>query len=249
MDLVGQAVDPDRPERWSPHDRRLASPGGSDSRPWNATRSRRRHRSRPDGELARRAKSKQSSHRSYDAVHLECRRLRAQLLPTTAVGAGSDRATSTPRRRDRPGHRLRRRQGDRRDRGARSAGRVLGIDQSRDMVRRALERHAPRHANLDFEVGDASHLRFDGEFTVVFSNATLHWIRDHRPVLSGIARSLRTGGSVLLQMGGKGNAAEVVEVMEEVTAFPGGGTISSISPFRTGSMGRRSTGPGSLKLP
>lgn len=30
-DLVGQAVDPDRPERWSPHDRRLASPGGSDS--------------------------------------------------------------------------------------------------------------------------------------------------------------------------------------------------------------------------
>jgi len=27
-DLVGQAVDPDRPERCSPHDRRLASRGG-----------------------------------------------------------------------------------------------------------------------------------------------------------------------------------------------------------------------------
>jgi trans-aconitate methyltransferase len=99
-------------------------------------------------------------------------------------------------------------------------GRVLGIDLSLDMVRRAHERHAPRHPNLRFEVGDASHLRFDGEFTVVFSNATLHWIKDHRPVLSGIARSLRTDGNVLLQMGGKGNAAEVVEVMDEVTALP-----------------------------
>ncbi len=99
-------------------------------------------------------------------------------------------------------------------------GRVLGIDLSSDMVRRAYERHAPFHPNLHFEVGDASHLRFDGEFTVAFSNATLHWIKDHRPVLSGIARSLRPDGHVLLQMGGKGNAAEVVEVMEEVTALP-----------------------------
>jgi len=99
-------------------------------------------------------------------------------------------------------------------------GRVLGIDLSPDMVGRANEVHPPRHPNLRFEVGDASHLEFDGEFTVVFSNATLHWVRDQRPVLAGIARSLREDGRVLLQMGGRGNAAEVVAVMDEVIALP-----------------------------
>jgi trans-aconitate methyltransferase len=99
-------------------------------------------------------------------------------------------------------------------------GRVLGIDSSADMVRRAGELHPPVHPNLRFEVGDASQLEFDSEFSVVFSNAALHWVHDQRPVLRGIARSLRGEGRVLVQMGGKGNAADVVAVLDEVTALP-----------------------------
>jgi trans-aconitate methyltransferase len=99
-------------------------------------------------------------------------------------------------------------------------GRVLGVDSSPDMVRRASELHSRRHPNLRFALGDAADLTYEGEFTVVFSNATLHWLRDHRPVLTGIARSLRAEGRLLLQMGGRGNAAEVVAVMDEVTALP-----------------------------
>ncbi|MGD0220181.1 MAG: methyltransferase domain-containing protein [Acidimicrobiales bacterium] len=99
-------------------------------------------------------------------------------------------------------------------------GTVLGVDLSSDMVRTARERHAARHPNLRFAVGDASRLPFDGDFDVVFSNATLHWVLDHRPVLAGISRSLRRGGRVLLEMGGRGNAAEVVRVLDDVTALP-----------------------------
>ena len=53
---------------------------------------------------------------------------------------------------------------------------------------------------------------FDELFDVVFSNATLHWVKDHGPVLKGAARSLRPGGRVLFQMGGRGNGAEIFEV-------------------------------------
>jgi trans-aconitate methyltransferase len=99
-------------------------------------------------------------------------------------------------------------------------GKVVGIDLSPAMVARANELHASRHPNLRFEVGDAACLPFDREFSVVFSNAVLHWIKDHRPVLAGVARSLRRDGRVLLQMGGRGNAAEMVSAIDEVIAQP-----------------------------
>ena len=94
-------------------------------------------------------------------------------------------------------------------------GAVTGIDSSPEMRRFARE-HFPRriHPNLTFIQMDARHLTFLEEFDVVFSNAALHWISDHRPVLAGIARSLVPGGRAVLQMGGKGNADQVFRVLE-----------------------------------
>lgn len=96
-------------------------------------------------------------------------------------------------------------------------GQVVGIDSSAEMIRFAsLEFPPVRCANLRFEVMDAREMTFDAEFDAVFSNAALHWILDHRPVLGGIARALRPGGRVLLQMGGRGNAAQVLEILDEM---------------------------------
>lgn len=53
---------------------------------------------------------------------------------------------------------------------------------------------------------DASNLTFHNTFDRIFSNAALHRISDHQPVLTGIARILQLGGSMVIQMGGKGNA-------------------------------------------
>jgi trans-aconitate 2-methyltransferase len=96
-------------------------------------------------------------------------------------------------------------------------GSALGVDSSDEMIR--LARAAfPResHANLSFQSADARVLPFDAAFDVAFSNATLHWVKDHRPVLRGVARALRPGGRLLFQMGGRGNGAEIFAVADEM---------------------------------
>ena len=98
-------------------------------------------------------------------------------------------------------------------------GSVFGIDNSAEMVRFASRQFADV-ANLSFRQMDARDITFRGEFDVVFSNAALHWIVDHRPVLRGIAAALRPSGRVLLQMGGKGNAATMLETIERVATSP-----------------------------
>ncbi len=83
------------------------------------------------------------------------------------------------------------------------------------MIRFA-RRHFPSriHPNLIFVRMDARHLTFSEAFDVVFSNAALHWISDHKPVLAGIARSMRPCGRLLIQMGGKGNADQIFRVLK-----------------------------------
>lgn len=100
-------------------------------------------------------------------------------------------------------------------------GRVVGVDSSIDMVRHASARFVgAAHSNLHFEQADAAALPFADAFTVVFSNAALHWVRDHGPVISGIARALRPGGRLVAQMGGAGNVATVIASFEAVMQQP-----------------------------
>lgn len=94
-------------------------------------------------------------------------------------------------------------------------GSVLGIDNSEEMIHFAKKKFPQkRFPNLAFEVMDARNLSFEDEFDIVFSNACLHWIIDHLPILKGIKKSLKPSGKVLLQMAGKGSGREIVEVME-----------------------------------
>jgi trans-aconitate methyltransferase len=98
-------------------------------------------------------------------------------------------------------------------------GTVLGVDYSEAMITLAQQRHPPQaFPNLHFQRQDARSLPFAEEFTVVFSNAALHWVSDHRPVLRGIARSLTSGGKALLQMGGQGNASDIAAACDRVMA-------------------------------
>src|SRR5512146_699109 len=100
-------------------------------------------------------------------------------------------------------------------------GSVVGVDNSPGMIALATERFPPQaHANLRFQLEDASRLPFRAEFDLVFSNAALHWISDHRPVLRGIAAALKPGGKALLQMGGTGNAAEIVAGCDRLSQSP-----------------------------
>ncbi|MDI6874679.1 class I SAM-dependent methyltransferase [Candidatus Solincola sp.] len=98
-------------------------------------------------------------------------------------------------------------------------GSVLGVDISPEMINHACRSYPPsRYPNLAWEVADASRLDFYERFDIVFSNAVLHWVRDQSAALRGIARALKTGGILLAQMAGRGNAAEVARVLVSLMA-------------------------------
>jgi trans-aconitate methyltransferase len=96
-------------------------------------------------------------------------------------------------------------------------GRVVGVDNSAAMIQLAQQQYPPdAFPNVEFCQMDARQLTFDMAFTLVFSNAVLHWIDDHPAVLRGLYQSLQPGGYMLLQMGGQGNAADIIQAFETV---------------------------------
>lgn len=92
-------------------------------------------------------------------------------------------------------------------------GRVLGIDASQGMIDSAREQRA---GNLQFELMDIGAIDFDGEFDVVFSNATLHWVKDHRKLLANVFRALRAGGCLRWNFAAHGNCRCFDKVVREV---------------------------------
>ena len=100
-------------------------------------------------------------------------------------------------------------------------GRVLGIDASPDMISLALKNFPlDKYPNLSFKQMDATAISLSDNFDIVFSNAVLHWIKDQVTVLKGVKAVLKAGGKILFQMGGKGNADEVFQIVNKIISLP-----------------------------
>ncbi|MDX8399184.1 MAG: methyltransferase domain-containing protein [Gallionellaceae bacterium] len=98
-----------------------------------------------------------------------------------------------------------------------SNGSVVAIDQSESMIRLATQQYPQaENPNLSFRQMDAGEIQFAQRFDIVFSNATLHWVQNHVAVLNCVHAVLKTGGKILLQMGGRGNAVHVFSAIEAV---------------------------------
>lgn len=96
-------------------------------------------------------------------------------------------------------------------------GKAVGVDGSKEMIRLAKEKFSTNaYPKLTFQVMDARNLTFNEEFDVAFSNAALHWIIDQKAVLEGVKRALKPGGRLLFQMAGKGNAKDVLNIIEDL---------------------------------
>lgn len=81
-------------------------------------------------------------------------------------------------------------------------GRVVGIDQSVGMLEVA-QSHA--RENLSFLLLDVTQALFESDFDLIFSNAALHWVKDHSVLLSTLHRALRKGGLLRANFGADGN--------------------------------------------
>jgi trans-aconitate 2-methyltransferase len=98
------------------------------------------------------------------------------------------------------------------------AGRAVGLDADPDMV--AFARRTYARGNLAFVEGDVRTFALPGRFDRMVSTACLHWVAEHAAVLRRCRAHLEPGGRILLQMGGRGNCAGVIEACAEVAGRP-----------------------------
>lgn len=94
-------------------------------------------------------------------------------------------------------------------------GKVLGIDASQGMIDAAIFKE---RSNLHFRRLDIYDLDFESQFDVVFSNAALHWVKDHKRLLRSVRRTLRPGGRLRFQFGGEGNCINFFAIVREAMA-------------------------------
>jgi trans-aconitate methyltransferase len=93
---------------------------------------------------------------------------------------------------------------------------VIGVDASPQMIA------AAREKGIVADVGDAESLPYpSAAFDAVFSNAALHWVRDHDAMMAQAHRVLKPGGRFVAEMGGHGNIAAIRVALMAVLARHG----------------------------
>jgi trans-aconitate methyltransferase len=92
---------------------------------------------------------------------------------------------------------------------------VLGVDNSPEMIAAAKAR------GLAVRAMSIEDLTFSREFDAVFSNAVLHWVRDHDAMLDGVHRALKAGGRFVAEFGGHGNIAAIQTAIRAFHAHRG----------------------------
>jgi trans-aconitate 2-methyltransferase len=85
-------------------------------------------------------------------------------------------------------------------------GRVIAVDAAPSMVEEARERLP---ATVDVRQMDLLDLHLEQAVDAVLSTATFHWIADHDRLFARIRETLKPGGRLVAQCGGKGNVAAV----------------------------------------
>ena len=95
-------------------------------------------------------------------------------------------------------------------------GSVLGIDASESMIETARKDNAG--ANVRFELLDINAIDFESEFDLVFSNATLHWVKEHKKLLNNVFKALKDKGAARFQFAGDGNCSNLIRILREVTS-------------------------------
>ena len=94
-------------------------------------------------------------------------------------------------------------------------GRVIAVDGSDAMVAKARQTLAGR---AEVFQADLAALELDEPVDAIFSNAVFHWIPDHPRLYERLYATLRPGGSLVAQCGGKGNVAALEAVIRNVIA-------------------------------
>lgn len=86
---------------------------------------------------------------------------------------------------------------------------VTGIDYSADMIHCAKE----KYPHISFHQKDARKLTYEKQFDAVFSNATLHWIKEPQQVVQQIYQALKVRGRFVAEFGGAFNVHQITNAL------------------------------------
>jgi trans-aconitate 2-methyltransferase len=108
---------------------------------------------------------------------------------------------------------------------------VIGMDADPKMIHRAQS----QFSDCQFMVGDARSFELDQQVDAVFSNAALHWVPEAERAAAAISRSLKPGGRLVAEFGGKRNIDKIAAYLDRVVGpsknpwyFPSVAEYSSI---------------------
>ena len=96
-------------------------------------------------------------------------------------------------------------------------GMAVGLDSSLGMIEVASKL---RRSNLEFKLQDINFLDFGEEFDLIFSNATLHWVKDHPRLLDSSFKCLKQGGMARFNFAADGNCSHFLKVIKLEMARP-----------------------------
>ncbi len=95
-------------------------------------------------------------------------------------------------------------------------GTVTGIDASQGMIAAAIPKS---RNNLRFLLMNINELNFDQQFDLIFSNAALHWVKNHERLLKSTHQLLRIDGRLRFNFAGNGNCSHFFKVIQEAMAL------------------------------
>ena len=92
-------------------------------------------------------------------------------------------------------------------------GNVVGIDASEGMIKTALD--GKKHQNIIFARIDIDEIKYIDEFDLIFSNATLHWVKDHKKLLKNVFKALKCNGTIRFNFAADGNCSYFYQVIKQ----------------------------------
>lgn len=116
---------------------------------------------------------------------------------------------------------------------AQAGAAVLGLDADRSMLQQA-QQHYP---HLRFELADARSFDVTDAVDAVFSNATLHWIKDADAVITRVRCALKLGGRFVAEFGGKGNIGAIAAATTQALKELGYSNAADLNPWYFPSLG------------
>jgi len=114
---------------------------------------------------------------------------------------------------------------------------TIGIDKSFEMIEDAKS----KFPNIEFHVMDASDFKFNAKFDSIFSNATLHWVKDFKNAIKCMYENLNSNGKIVLEFGGKGNVQTIVNELRNSLKTRGYKNQSNLNLWYFPSIGEYST--------